>query len=308
MGETGGAIGGYLVPLDFTDKLLKVIAEESFIYPKANIFPMSSATAYAPKIDVETAQSAPTPSFFGGVNFTWGFSQAPTETEPKFRSLDLTAWDLLGYAVVSNQWLMDIGKPGEDYLLELFGKAAAWQAEYAFLQGKGAGSTMPLGILNAPALKTVTRSGAGHIAAADISSMAAAMLPFSWKTAIWACSPSALGDIQKLSSYFLNVELAAEKSKTDGLVGMLFTRPLYVTDKLPSLGTQGDLIFFDPSLYVIGERKQVLIDASPYDPTSWTKFQTTFRIWYRCNGKPQLDNTVTLSNGDLVSPYVAIHS
>ncbi len=301
MGEETGSAGGYLVPQDFTTKLMEVLSEESFIYPRANVIPMTAAEIQVPRIDVETVPvSAGTSPFFGGILFKWGSSQAPAETEPKFRSLSLKAWDLLGYAVVSNQFLMDTGPQGEDALIRLFGKAAAWYAEYAFLNGTGAAQLMPLGIINAPATISVTRQVANTISVVDIASMGAALLPYSWKGAVWACSPTVLAQIVKIPNYFINM---AEHDEANA--GTLMTRPLFVTEKLASLGSSGDLLLFDPWLYIIGARQEVLIDVSPH--VSFANFQTNFRIWLRLDGKCQVSGPITLQDRvTKVSPYIIL--
>jgi HK97 family phage major capsid protein len=302
MGETSGAVGGYLVPTDFTNQLLQAISENSFIYPRAHVIPMRSLTTECPKVDAETAQSAATSPFFGGLIFKWGTSQAPSETEPKFRSDPLTAWDLLGYATVSNDWLEDANTEGEDHLLKLFGMAAAWYLEYAFLQGTGTSNQMPLGIINAPAAKTVSRHTPSQILQVDIANMAAAMLPFSWKNAIWASSPACVAQLIQVANFFLNVEANDE----GGQVGSLLTRPVFITEKLSTLGSLGDLIFFDPWLYVVGMRQEVLIDADTLGPAFKTN-QTDFRVWLRADGKPQVQSAITLQDGTtMVSPYIIL--
>lgn len=323
MGETSGVVGGYLVPVEYTAQLLQSFEEDSFIYPRAWVVPMHGQELQAPTVNATTAQSAGTAPYFGGLNFSWGASQAPSETEPTFKTANLHAWDLLGYATVSNQWLSDVGgQPdpswpkadggpqdsfrdgtGDQALLELFGRAAAWYAEYAFLRGLGADASMPLGILNSPALLTGSRATPSTIVAADIAGMAAKMLPFGWKSAIWACHPSCLAQIMKISTYQLS-EYHGEQA--DGRCGTLIGRPLFVTDKLPALGTRGDLIFFDPRLYVIGDRQEVLVDASTLGPAFRTN-QTDFRVWMRLDGLPLLSNAVTLADGtQTASPYVAL--
>src|SRR4051794_11982956 len=39
MSESGGAIGGYLVPREYSTKLLETLSEDSFIFPRANVIP-----------------------------------------------------------------------------------------------------------------------------------------------------------------------------------------------------------------------------------------------------------------------------
>jgi HK97 family phage major capsid protein len=160
---------------------------------------------------------------------------------------------------------------------------------------------MPLGIINAPALITVNRAVGSQIAVADIAGMAARLLPHSWKHAIWATNPSTLAQIVKISTFFLNVTAHEE----GGQAGSLLTRPLFVTEKLAALGSAGDLLLFDPSLYVIGERDEVYIDVS--DENLFQTYQTVFRVWLRVDGKPQVSKSITLQdNATVVSPYVML--
>lgn len=300
MGETRGATGGYLVPVDYTLALMEVIAEEAYIYPRATVLPMTTATMQCPKIDVETLQGVGTSAIVGGIKFNWGFEAALKETEPTFRALELTAWDLLGYTVTSNQFLQDIGPLGERTLFNLFGRAAAWYMEYAFLQGTGADSLMPLGVVNAPGAITVTRSTIGNIIQADIATMASNLLPFSWQHSIWMASPTCLKQIIQVTNYFVN-----DGNSSDGSCGNLLTRPLFVTEKLAALGAQGDLVLFDPRLYVIGQRTDIAIDVSNDD--AFRNNQVTFRIWLRVDGKPWVSSSITLADGvTKVSPYVLL--
>jgi hypothetical protein len=331
MGEGQGLTGGYLLPIDYTNKLLKGLMEDSFIFPRATVLPMDGFELEAPRLKVETVPTVSgTNPLLVGITFTWGREQTPTETEPTFAMDNFYAWDLLGYCVVSNQWLADTsGKPsnatpnvnpatnqdwntrqpepavprgtvpspvadGDDYLFGLFAKAASWYAEYAFLQGLGSAQQMPLGIVNAPATIGVTRAGAGTIAIADVVGMTSSLLPYSWRNAIWACSPTALAKVQLLAQYFINIELGSLGDNKPRPCGALSTLPLFVTDKLPPVGQRGDIVLFDPSLYVIAKRQEVLIDVSHHD--AFKTQQTTFRIWFRLDGKPMLSGQVTLQD------------
>lgn len=308
MGEHRGIHGGYLLPIDYTLALIDTLAEESFIWPRATVIPMTTQMMEAPKVDVETVtNTVGVPTWFGGASFTWGFQQAPTEvSEPRFRQIQLNAWDLLGRAVMSNDFLADTGPEGEQALVKMFGQAAAWFTEFAFLQGLGAAGSMPLGIIPSPGSKTQNRAGASHINNVDIAKMAGLLLPQSWRTAIWAVSPSALADVTNPAqvSGFVQNQYAAESC--DGLVGFLLGRPVFVTDKLPVLGTKGDFILFDPRMYVIGNRQQVLVDVSEHD--LFQSNQTSMRIWVRCDGKPIVSAPITLAdNATAVSPYVVLN-
>lgn len=305
MSGNSGATGGYLVPAEMSLSMMKTIAEESFLLPKATKIPMTSRTAKVPVIDFQTTPAAAAISpFFGGLVLRWGSEQSPAATEPTFRQLELVAWDLLGYCTVSNDFLYDLTDAGEKHLKDLFAKAAAWYAEYAFLRGTGSADSMPLGIVNAPGTLLVTRAGANSVAAIDIAAMSAALLPRSWKTAVWVCNPTALLKIVQLSTYWMN---SPGKDHTEGIAGYLVTRPVYVTEKLPALGTKGDLLLIDPSLYVVGNRQEVVIDAST-EGSAFRTNSTDFRIWLRMDGKPANSATITLADDvTIASPFVCLN-
>ena len=306
LGESSGQVGGYLVPTDYSDAMLDRMLDFAVIRPRAMVVPMAGVDDFCPKVDIETATgTAGVTSLFGGVNFTWGQSQTPGETEPAFRQNVLTSWDLLGYAKVSNQWLADVGVRGDRHLTNVFAGASNWQCEYAYLNGGGAAGTMPLGVLNAPATIQVVRTTHNKVTQADVANMAASLLPYSWINAIWLCSCTALAQVMQITGFIPNAQ-RQQADASDACVGYLLNRPLYVTDKLPALGTTGDLVLMDPSLYAIGERREVLVEKSSMGQGFPTN-QTYFRVWLRGDGKPMVQASVTLQdNSTVVSPYVVL--
>lgn len=294
MTETSGALGGYLTPLEYTTALLRSFAEESFLYPRATVLPMTSAATACPRLNLESAQTAGITPFFGGLQFVWGQGAGGTtinQSEPTFKQTSLTARDLIGQLVVSNQFMDDIGDAGEMALTDLLGRAAAWYAEYAFFRGLGAGNSQPAGIINSPAALAVTRSGGGALALVDVAKMAEKMLPSSWGHSIWACSPSCLQKIGQIVGFVPNMDVSTLE---EGCAGSLFARPLFVTEKLPAVGTSGDIVFLDPTMYVIGARQDVAVEVSEHP--LFTTQQTVIRVWLRLDGKPLLSGTTTLAD------------
>lgn len=307
MTETSGILGGYLAPTEFNYSLLSSIAENSFIEPRACVVPMGSLETLCPKPNYETAQTAGTTPFFGGFKFTWNQAAQgsnindPTPTAP-FKQLSLVAKDLIGEIELSNQFMMDLGEEGEAALLEWIARAAAWHKEYAFLRGLGAGNLQPQGIVTSPATTFVARAGSSAIAIADIAKMSGALIPYSWNHSIWACSPSCLPQIAKVTGYVPNMDPLSTEM---GCAGSLMTRPLFVTEKLPPLGTAGDILLFDPSLYVIGNRQEIFITSSP--SPSFPTNMTWLKVWLRCDGKPLNSGTITLADATTVaSPFVGL--
>jgi HK97 family phage major capsid protein len=307
LGEASGVTGGYTVPPEFYRQLLAIIEENAFIRPRAFVQPMGSATLQYPYLDVTTAPSAAGVSpFFGGLQMAWtAEAQTRTEYEPKFKMMELKAWELSGYSVSSNVLLQDAAFGLEKFLFTLFGRALAWFEEYAFLQGNGVGK--PVGMLNAGATISYTRQLAGQITFSDVSNMWSKLLPYSFGKAIWAYSPTTVPQLLQLKdgasrAIFISIDQGITQAPYWSLLG----RPAIMTEKLPALGTKGDLMLIDPSLYVIGDRMQIEVAASEH--VNFLANQMTWRVVERVDGQPWLDKSITLQDTtSTVSPFVALN-
>jgi HK97 family phage major capsid protein len=306
LAESGGVTGGYVVPPDFYQQLLAIVAENTFIRPRAWVQPMASATLQFPYLDITTVQSAGVSPFFGGVQMYWTEeAQTRTETEPQFKMMELKAHELSGYSVSSNVLLADAAFGLEKFLFTLFGQAIAWFEEYAFLQGNGVGK--PIGMLNAPATLTKTRDGANAISFNDVATMWSKLLPASWNKAIWLFSPTTVPQLLQLKdganrAIFISIDQGIVKAPNWSLLG----RPAIPTEKIPALGTKGDLMLVDPSLYVIGDRMQIEIAASEH--VNFLKNQMTWRIVERVDGQPWLEKPITLQDATTqISPFVVLN-
>ena len=310
LGEASGVTGGYTVPPEFYQQLMTIMAEETFIRPRAFVVPMAGATLQIPYLDVSTVQAAGVSPFFGGVQMYWtAEAQTRTETEPQFKQLELKAWELSGYSVSSNVLLQDSVIGLEKFLMTLFAKSLAWFEEYAFLQGNGAGK--PQGMLTAAASVSVTRQTGGLVQFADVAGMWAKLLPISWNKAVWTCSPSVVPQLIQLKdgtgrAIFLQIGSDTKGAITSGPNWSLLGRPIYPTEKVPALGTKGDLMLLDPSFYVLGDRMQIEIAASEH--VNFLKNQMTWRVVERVDGQPWLEKAVTLQDATTtVSPFVILN-
>jgi HK97 family phage major capsid protein len=305
LGEASGVAGGYTVPPDFYQKLIALVAENNFIRARAFVQPMASATLQFPYLDITTVQSAGVSPFFGGVQMYWTEeAQTRTETEPAFKMMELKAHELSGYSVSSNVLLADAAFGLEKFLFTLFGQAIAWYEEYAFLQGNGVGK--PVGFLNANATVSVLRNASNQVQFVDVVSMFAKLLPASQLKGIWAFSPTVIPQLLQLKdganrAIFVSIDQGAVKRPQWNLLGL----PAILTEKVPALGTKGDLMLLDPSLYVVGDRMQIEIAASEH--VNFLKNQMTWRVVERVDGQPWLDKPVTLQDGATqVSPFVVL--
>src|SRR6202008_961246 len=98
---------------------------------------------------------------------------------------------------------------------------------------------------------------------ADVATMLSKLLPLSYNRAIWVASPSVVPQLLQLKdganrAIFISIDQGAPKTPVWNLLG----RPAFATEKLPVLGTKGDIVLIDPSMYVIGDRMSIEITAS----------------------------------------------
>jgi HK97 family phage major capsid protein len=305
LGESSGVTGGYTIPTQFSDQIQLVMAENTFIRPRAFIQPMTSAVLQIPYLDITTAQAAGVSAFFGGMQAAWtAEAQTRTEYEPQFKQLELRPWELSAYSVSSNVLLQDSAIGLEKFLFQLFAQVIGWTEEYAFLQGNGVGK--PQGMLTCNACVAITRANPGHISYADVATLISRLLPSSLNRAIWVVHPYGILDLVQLRDAAGRVVwVNAFGGAQDKVPGYLFGRPVFVSEKVPTYGTKGDLSLLDPSLYVIGDRMALEVAASEH--VNFLKNQMTWRIVERVDGQPWMEKPVTLADGSsTVSPFVTI--
>lgn len=323
LAESAGVTGGYTVPPMFANNLLTLAIEDSVVAPRAAKQPLTSRTLQVPSLDITTAYGAGQSPFLGGIAANWVSEAATrTETEPQFRQTVLNAWELSFYTVASNTLLADNAVGLDSLLTQLFSSAIAWYTDYAFLQGNGVGK--PLGILNAPATISVTKNQTAHFNWFDISNM---LKSFYWllrgsNSIAWFIHPTVIQDLYRMNDMsgsqtnqgagrllFQTIDRGAQEpiptSAGVQSCGYLCGWPVLVTEKLPALGTTGCVLLADCSKYLLGTRQEIQIDVSPH--VNFLKNQMTWRVVWRGDGQPWLNQAITLADGTAtVSPFVQL--
>lgn len=304
--ESSGPTGGYTVPAGLLVGVDAAIMEESFFHKYACFQPMGSYQMAYPTADPGSAASGGSP-LLGGFVMTWGTEATEsTASNPVVENALLVAKNLNGWGYVSKQLVEDGGEPLGAYLENLLAKAAAFYVTKACFNG-GLGNA-PLGIVNSPASAVISRNTASDIKDADVNGMLAKLLPASHLHSWWACSPAAFGEVSGLTGFFpvLAIDEQGGFIQTH-CAGSLRGRPVFVTETLPTLGTKGDLVLFDPRMYVLGQRGEVDIAWSGEQQTAFLANMLVLRCWYRVDGQTLWRTTATVANGATgVSPYVVL--
>lgn len=300
LAENVGATGGFLVPQEFQARVLQISEEQMILSPRAETIRMTRREVQIPSLD-QTGTVAGGASWFGGaVSFWEAEGNTMTESSPNFRDVTLTAHNLTALTRTTNQLLDDSAVSLQDFIMNLLPRVLAHKIETAFFQGDGVGK--PQGIITAGATITVAREGTLNVTYDDITSMLGNMLPSS--TSIWVASQSVLPVLLTMNGPTGNPSFlwgSAERGVPASLLG----RPIFFSDKLPVLGTAGDIMYIDPSFYLKGDRQATTLDMSIHE--SFSSNKSTWRAISRVDGQPWLSAPITYQDGTTqVSPFVIL--
>jgi HK97 family phage major capsid protein len=301
LGASTGAGGGVLVPVQQMENLMAVAATQSIVRSRASVIDMDSRSVEMPVLD-QTAASTDTPSYFGGIKVNWTEDgQTIADSDPKYRDLPLVAYELTGSTIVRNTLLDDVPALSS-YLGGRLGfpGAIAHAEDFAFLRGNGVGK--PLGIINSAATVSVTRTTSSEIKYDDLANM---MGRFMGETPVWVASIAAKSKLLLMNGPSGNPSYLWGNTTT-GIPGTLMGYPIIFTDKLPAVGSKGDILLADMSYYLVGNRENATTVESSDQPL-FASNKTVFRIVHRVGGSPWLSAPITLVDGSTtVSPFVVI--
>lgn len=302
--ESVGASGGFLVPPEYRNELLRYSDFMKLVRERATVIRMSRRQMLIPVLD-QTGTSSTHNNFNGGVIPYWTAEGGwKYESDPQFRQLDLIAHKLVCVTETSDELLDDSAIPLSDLLSGLFTQAIEDELEYTYVLGTGAGQ--PLGIANVACGATIAepRAVANQINLADVTNM---LTRFMGRTPIWIAHQATMPWLLALNGPAGNPSYVWIGNGRDAMPTTLFGYPIYFVQNAATLGQRGDLILADWSKYIIGERQSVTIDSTnaynfKYDLATW-------RAVSRYAGRPWLSAPLTLRDGATeVSPFVVLDS
>lgn len=312
MEEGEDSQGGFLVPEVFRPDLQMIALENSIVRPNGAtiIPPIKTDSVKIPYVD-DTSHAT---TVFGGVNAYWTAEAASkTASKPTFGQLELTPHKLCGTTYLSHELRDDSAIAIVPLIKRMFGSAYGYFTDDAFLNGTGVGQ--PMGIQNCACLKVVLRNTANRVFFEDLREMYACMLPTSHPYAVWVINPSVLPDLIGMTSgdvapaaatnpIWINRDMGAQNP----IPGRIFGRPFFISEKMPSLGTQGDVGYFDMRYYLIFDRQPITIDFSSH--VAFTTDEDCWRFVLRVAGQCWPQSVLTPRNAAApvtsISPFVVL--
>lgn len=297
--EAVGAAGGFLVPIEYRAELFAKAYEKSIVRPRATVIPMTTRQVQMPSLDQTGTPSAPKSAFMGGMQLFWTEEgAAKTETDLDFKLIDLVVHKYAAILEVTNELIADSAISLEALIRARFGLTTAAYEDWHFLNGSGVGQ--PQGVISAGCTVQPNRAGAGAIVWSDIMEIIHAFQPGA--NGVWVAHICTMEELLQLKD--ANNNYMWIPNMRDAMPERLLGYPIIFTEKVPYLGTKGDIGLYDFKYYLIGDREQPSIDSSPHEKFRYDR--TVFRLSARVDGKPWLSAPVKLMPAGTwsISPFV----
>lgn len=298
-----GKQGGFALPEQFRPTVLQVRPQEAAIRPRATIIEPGDppdAKITMPALDQSSAENV-----YGGVVITHtGEGKTMTETDVAFKDISWEPKELSAYIVATNKLLQNW--TGASGLLETqLRKAMIGAEDYDFTRGDGINKA--LGFINSGAAIEYTRVGANAISFSDIYGMVARLKMGG--SPVWLASQTVIPQLAAMvdaGSHSVWLGGALMGSAKEAMPSTLFGIPVVFFDRLPALGTKGDLNLVDLSYYVIKDGSGPYISWSEH--VYWTSNKSAVKVVWNVDGKPWLTEPIGLegATSNTVSPFVIL--
>jgi HK97 family phage major capsid protein len=297
-----GASGGFLAPKERRAGIFALQSEQSFVQSRATVIPMNTKEIEMVALKQSATTSGVT-HYFGGIEVYYeGEAGTIDDSEPQFRTIGLRAYDLTALVYVPNQLLDDSPTSIDAWLQGQMGigGALAHRADYAFMRGTGSGQ--PLGVLNAACTKSVTRTTGSTIKYDDLVKVLAGSMPSANR--VWVAHTGLRETLMLMNGPSGNPSYLWGDA-VNGHPERLLGYPIIFSEKVPALGSKGDIGLYDFSYYLVGDRQSLLFDESTH--VRFARNMTGYKAIARHDGQPWLDAVFTLMDGTTsISPFVVV--
>jgi HK97 family phage major capsid protein len=298
-----GTTGGFAIPEQWKAEIWGIAPQVGIVRPRATVIPAGSppdAKLTMPAIDQTSGAN-----MYGGVTLVHtGEGVTITETTAKLREISWEPKEISGFIVATNKLLTNWDAATAFLTTQLRGAMVAAE-DYDFLRGDGVNRA--LGIINNPAAIVYGRAGASAIAFADIYGMLARLKMGG--SPVWIASQTVIPQLAAMvdaGSHSVWLGGALMGSAKEGMPSSLFGIPIVFSDRLPTLGTKGDLILADMSYYIIKDGSGPFLSWTEH--VYWTANKSAVKIVWNVDGKAWLTEPLILegTTASTVSPFVVL--
>lgn len=305
MGTLVDQEGGFLVPSTINAEILKKMHEEGQILSRTTNVPITVGNTAAWNAIVENSRTSG--NRYGGITVSrTGEGVATSTSKAKTDQVKLELKKMTAGVYVSEEGLEDTQQIVA-LINELVPKAFVFKKEAEMFSGDG--TTQMQGIMNAPALVTVSSSSKpASVSFDDIVNMWARMWAPSRANAVWFINqdvePSLMKMFLAVGTGGVPVYLPAN-GLSGSPYGTLMGRPVIPVEHASTLGTTGDIVLADMSQYLYATKGGMRSAQSMH--VKFLEGETVFRFMDRDDGKLWWPAALTPNKGsNTQSPFVAL--
>lgn len=287
MNTQTGADGGYAIQVDFANRIMDSVVTQSEILNRVDRYQVS---ANANEVYVTMVNETSTANVFGGIQayVVEEGAQIPT-VKPALKQIRLGLKKIAALAYVTDEQMRDASFTGS--LLERgFALAIARLREKMVIDNV---------IANAGTTVIAKESGqaAGSVVGKNFLKMRNALISTSRSNAIWTMHPDVAAELP---------EMYLSGAHTDKFIYMpengisvagydrLFGREIIESDYCSALGTQGDVLYWNPFEYL--EIFKGGVETASSIHVAFDTAQMAFRAISYVNGMCKYDQGITLVN------------
>jgi len=307
MEQGSASAGGYAAPPAFSNEIYTAMQEiPADLVSKVDLKTVEGSSLTFP-CAAETSRA--TGSRWGGCRGYWGAEASQmTSSTPKLREVKLEPQELYVFTYATNKVLRNSGGVVEAFLTKAATEEISFTAGAAIFKGDGVGK--PSGLLNSNCKISVSRDTASEFKLVDVAAMWARLHPRSEATAVWAIDKSVDAQLFNLHSEVRNVAATENvggysQNVYDPANNTLLGRPIIKHEYGEALGTEGDIVLFDPLGYVAGVHGSVENAMSIHLRFDYN--ESAFRWVWQLDGQTWLNNAITpFSGGSTLSTVVTL--
>jgi HK97 family phage major capsid protein len=278
--EGTDSLGGYLVPIEFSNEIIRLENEEAIIRGLARIFPMSTEVRNLPKQLTD-------------VTVTWtAEGVAKTETNPTFAQLTQTAKKLAAIVKMTDELLEDESVGVDQFVQALVAEAMAREEDRIAFVGDVSGNSDPFnGVYFASGVTSVTMDGAANLIFDDVIDLIMAINAKYRTGATLVTSTDGLKLIMKLQDANNNYLWAPPTQVTPANI---WGYPYKISDQIGStIDTDHTAILFGnwKKNYFVSDRGglEVKSSISASDPSNTQSAFLEDETWFRFKKRMSLD-------------------
>jgi HK97 family phage major capsid protein len=277
---------GYVVPEEYDSTIRAVSPSDAIVRPRAYIVPTSESNPDAPTHLVALDQGGDK-GVYSGVKVSWVGETDDRQNagDPSVRQITVTPNEVSAYIDVSNK-LLNNSNQAADLVQRLLRQSIIAAEEVAFITGDGINK--PLGFVGHESNVKVNRQTASTITYKDIIEMDAVSVGGLGGDYVFIASRSAKPSLRSLKDEAGN--LIWQENARVGEPGTLMGIPVFFSERLPAVGTSGDIVLANLQSYAIKDGSPLAIIVDPY--TQLVKGMSRIYAFWNVDGQPLLNSSI----------------